>query len=1440
MKKLILILFLFLSMFAFSQTTTKVIRFATDSTIYSNGIAPGVLIGDISTGKVYISLISLAPNLSIKTSGAGIRIISITPAQAQAIIDNTTNITILNDTTIILRTYINNNYDSITDLRSDLDSVMANDTIYATKVALADSTAALRAGLATKLNISDTASMLAYYRNKLALKLNISDTAAMLLYYKNALDRKLNISDTLAMLAWYRTQLGLKLNVSDTGTMLLPYHGKLAISDTTAMLLPYHGKLNIADTALMLSYYLKKTDTTAMLIPYHNKLSIGDTALMLSPYLRSNDTIFIHNELNTKLNISDTAAMLLYYKNKLVGVLYSSDTSAMLLPYLKIADTTTMLAAYAAKSWVNDSLSNHLTLIKANRDSLVRHRIELNTIESLPSYGITSTQIANWDTAYANRIATFTTTGSSGAATFTGNTLNIPNYTLAGLGYATPTLDQVTTAGATTTNAVSVGSITPSNLSTGYIPYKSVTSLGNSPIYTDGTNVGIGTTVSSDLLSVAQITNDQVTSTSSISLSTGLKYGSTANPKNLDLNFRGGASDHILAKIRTVDELFNINGGYLSFWTNPTETALAERMRIDRNGNVGIGYSTGTEITNNKLAVNGNGYFAGNVTATGNITSQGNITLSDIAIPATPTAGLGTIYSYSQKLYYKNNAGTIYDLTSAGLSDAPTDGSTYGRNNGAWTIVSGGSGTTDYINSATFNTTSGLLAGTGVGSASFSINLDGRYYLASNPSGYISSYTETDPVYTASSWHTTTNNSTNWNNAYDSIAPQRTDINSNYVQINKNIDTLGIHRTAINLNTAKVSFPGFGITTGKVWGYDAHPTTTSGYGLPAYPTTLPASDVYAWAKAATKPSYTTSEISEGTNLYYTDARVAANSAVAANTAKVSFPGLGTTSTTAYRGDYGNAAYNGRISSFTTTGSSGAATFTGNVLNIPNYTLSGLGGQPLLTNPVTGTGTSGYIPKFTGTSSVGNSPIYTDGTNVGIGTTALSQALDVAGNINTSGQYMINGTQVAYLPDQTNFTGTLIIGNGGGSLTHTSGADGRYNTFVGIGAGSSNTTGYQNTANGMYSLNSNTTGYNNTANGYASLNFNTTGYQNTANGYASLYYNTTGYNNTANGMYSLNSNTTGYNNTANGLNAGYFIADGTTGRITGNNGLYLGYNSKASADGTDNEIVIGANAIGNGSNSVTLGNTSVTKTLLNGNVGIGTVTPGTYKLNVNGNGYFNGTLTATGAFSASNFSGSSSGTNTGDQTLAGLGYSIPTLQQVTTAGATTTNAVLITNTTASTSATTGALIVTGGLGVSGISYFGNNLNSGGAIYATNGISTGGTMAASDFILSSDSTLKHDIKPLTVNVSSVPLVQFKFKADTTNRERFGVIAQDLQKIAPAMVYRGQDGKLKVSYISFLVARLANDENRIDSLKMVVSNQQKQINDVLKRVKILENAK
>ena len=46
----------------------------------------------------------------------------------------------------------------------------------------------------------------------------------------------------------------------------------------------------------------------------------------------------------------------------------------------------------------------------------------------------TTTSQTNWDTSYTNRITSLTVTGSSGAATLVSNVLNIPTYTLSGLG----------------------------------------------------------------------------------------------------------------------------------------------------------------------------------------------------------------------------------------------------------------------------------------------------------------------------------------------------------------------------------------------------------------------------------------------------------------------------------------------------------------------------------------------------------------------------------------------------------------------------------------------------------------------------------------------------------------------------------------------------------------------------------------------------------------------------------------------------------------------------------------------------------------------------------------------------------------------------------------------------------------------------------------------
>ena len=54
-----------------------------------------------------------------------------------------------------------------------------------------------------------------------------------------------------------------------------------------------------------------------------------------------------------------------------------------------------------------------------------------------------------------------------------------------------------------------------------------------------------------------------------------------------------------------------------------------------------------------------------------------------------------------------------------------------------------------------------------------------------------------------------------------------------------------------------------------------------------------------------------------------------------------------------------------------------------------------GKQNTLINPVTGTGTVNRLAKFTGASALGNSLIFDDGTNIGIGTTSPIVALHIA-------------------------------------------------------------------------------------------------------------------------------------------------------------------------------------------------------------------------------------------------------------------------------------------------------------------------------------------------------------------------------------------------------------------------------------------------------------
>jgi len=149
--------------------------------------------------------------------------------------------------------------------------------------------------------------------------------------------------------------------------------------------------------------------------------------------------------------------------------------------------------------------------------------------------------------------------------------------------------------------------------------------------------------------------------------------------------------------------------------------------------------------------------------------------------------------------------------------------------------------------------------------------------------------------------------------------------------------------------------------------------------------------------------------------------------------------------------------------------------------------------------------------------------------------------------------------------------------------------------IGIGAGGN----ASNAVLGYNVFTANTTGTKNTAMGENSLSSNVSATDNTALGWYSLDA-ATGSGNTGIGSGALGTNTSGSNNTALGFGAGEYVT-GTNPNSTGTNSIYIGFNTKASANGETNQTVIGHNATGNGSNTVTIGNSSVTNNYFTGNI-----------------------------------------------------------------------------------------------------------------------------------------------------------------------------------------------------------------------------------------------
>jgi len=233
-----------------------------------------------------------------------------------------------------------------------------------------------------------------------------------------------------------------------------------------------------------------------------------------------------------------------------------------------------------------------------------------------------------------------------------------------------------------------------------------------------------------------------------------------------------------------------------------------------------------------------------------------------------------------------------------------------------------------------------------------------------------------------------------------------------------------------------------------------------------------------------------------------------------------------------------------------------------------------GKQNTLTNPITGTGTSGQVAFWSGTGTqTGDNGLFWDNTNKRL---RINQTTDAGFRLDVNGTARVQGALTTTADATIN---GLNIGRDGGNIAS--------NTRVGSAALASNTLGTENTASGLNSLFNTTTGLSNTAFGSSALVSNVGGNDNSGFGVRSL----------------ANILSTSSANVGMGFSAGRFISDGVTTLTLANNSVFIGVNTRALADNQTNQIVIGHTAIGAGSNTATLGNTSIVDTILRGRINL---------------------------------------------------------------------------------------------------------------------------------------------------------------------------------------------------------------------------------------------
>jgi len=957
-------------------------------------------------------------------------------------------------------------------------------------------------------------------------------------------------------------------------------------------------------------------------------------------------------------------------------------------------------------------------------------------------------------------------------------------------------------------------------LTTGYIPYKSASVLANSPIYTNGTKVGIRMTNPVYPLDIEGTIHFGQASNGYAMLQSGgwgTEIGFTDDNGNaIAVKYADSGKYQFGGSLGSSDGIIVYNGNVGIGTTNPgakLEVASGTAKFLFEPSTASISAPNSTDI---RLQANSQNIFRGLDDWTGTWSdavtttyfqtgrSSGNTAFSSFG--GNPYNRLAFI---SSKTQFVNNGGAVTPPVNYFQVDY--------NNNNLFSIQTGGNvgiGTTnpsELLSLGTAGTKAGTLSLAGLTSGKAIINVlavagtptltlpttTGTLALLSNIpsltgyallsgatfSGTISatnlSGTNTGDNAVNSLYSGLVSNATHTGDVTGSTALTLATVNSNVGTFNNvTVNAKGLVTAASNVTyltslgtaiidadfasngimvrtaagvygiipdnsstwNALTSFPGFGLTTGKVWGYDSHPTTIAGYGITDIPTYQAPLNGTGFVKASgTTISYDNSTYepsfskntgfnknfgtTTGTVLEGRTFGTAANSASTdfAPSSTVSFPGFGTTHVLAAYGDHTHSQYENYLSTPSVSGYILASTASGvrSWVSPSNHThnyqapiTTGTTSQyfrgdlSLATFPtiptttseltnnsgfITGTGTAGRIAFWNGSNSLSsesyltwntiNSTLSTFGFSCDNIETSLIIATDI---VSTSGFQFGTSTTAGYVLTTDSFgNGSWQAPSSSYSLPTASST-----TLGGVKIGSG-----INITSGVISVQT-----------YSGTNFilNQSASAQSANIWISGYLRT-------NTDIILTNNDT------------YIAGYNTSGNIL----RIIGINSA-------NKIIVDQGAYG-----VVFG---------------GGISASAFKL---------GTSTTAGYVLKTDAYGNGS-------------WQANTIS--------------------------GVILANGTVGLTA------NWNAGGDSYA---------ITAENFILGSDRRFKTNIAPISFNYLDIDYKEFEMKSKL-GEKRYGVIAQDLLKIAPELIVSNEDGYYSVKYIDLLIHEIAYLKNEIKLLK------------------------